>query len=104
MFPDPGSADFEPVALSPTGILWSYTVQRFRPKTPPYAGPDDFAPWALGYVALAGEVIVQARIVDIAFDAIRIGMKLALTRVALDPAAAMPFWLPAFRPLSERAA
>jgi uncharacterized protein len=104
VFPDPGTDGFDPIALSPTGTLWSYTVQRFRPKTPPYAGPADFTPWAIGYVALAGEVIVQARLVDVAFEAIRIGMKLALTRAPLDPDAAIPIWLPAFGPVQEHAA
>jgi hypothetical protein len=46
-------------------------------------GPEEFTPWALGYVDLPGEVIVQARLVNVAFADIRIGMPLALT-VALD--------------------
>ena len=32
--------------------LWSWTVQRFRPKSPPYAGPVAFEPYAVGYVDL----------------------------------------------------
>jgi uncharacterized OB-fold protein len=85
------------------GTLWSYTIQRFRPKTPPYAGPEEFTPWALGYVDLPGEVIVQARLVNVAFADIRIGMPLALTKVALDAAADDPLWLPAFAPLEQAA-
>ncbi|GHC89777.1 Zn-ribbon domain-containing OB-fold protein [Novosphingobium pokkalii] len=103
VFPHPGTDDFEAVALSPTGTLWSYTIQRFRPKTPPYAGPEEFTPWALGYVDLPGEVIVQARLVNVAFADIRIGMPLALTKVALDAAADDPLWLPAFAPLEQAA-
>lgn len=103
VFPAPAAPAFEPIALSPRGTLWSYTIQRFRPKSPPYAGPEDFTPWALGYVELPGEVIVQARLVDVAFDAIRIGMDLVLTRVALDAQAATPLWLPAFRPAGAAA-
>jgi uncharacterized OB-fold protein len=103
VFPLPADPAFEPVALSPTGTLWSYTIQRFRPKTPPYAGPEDFTPFALGYVELPGEAIVQARLVDVAFDAIRIGMPLALTRVALDENSDDPLWLPAFAPVEPTA-
>jgi uncharacterized protein len=104
VFPDPGVPPFEPVALSPRGVLWSWTVQRFRPKTPPYAGPEAFTPWAIGYVELPGEVIVEARLVEVDFAAIRIGMPLEMTRVAIDPDAAVPAWIPAFRPIGEQPA
>ncbi|WJT01137.1 Zn-ribbon domain-containing OB-fold protein [Novosphingobium humi] len=99
-FPHPGDG-FDAVALPSRGTLWSYTVQRFRPKSPPYAGPEIFEPWALAYVELPGAVIVEARLVEVEFDAIRIGMALELTKVALDPAASAPVWLPAFRPATE---
>ncbi len=68
VFPMPGGAEaalHEPVPLSPEGALWSFTVQRFRPKTPPYAGAEDegsFTPFAVGYVELPGQVIVEARL------------------------------------------
>jgi len=100
-FPYPGDgpgAEFDPVALPTRGTVWSYTIQRFRPKTPPYAWPEAFEPWALAYVELPGAVIVEARLVGVDLDAIRIGMAVELTRVALDPAAQDPFWLPAFCP------
>ncbi|WP_183628476.1 Zn-ribbon domain-containing OB-fold protein [Novosphingobium sediminicola] len=104
-FPYPGD-QFDPVALPTRGTVWSYTIQRFRPKTPPYAGPETFEPWALAYVELPGAVIIEARLVGVDLDAIRIGMAVELTRVALDPAAQDPFWLPAFRPatVTEREA
>lgn len=100
-FPCPASEDYAPLALPSRGTLWSYTVQRFRPKSPPYAGPEEFAPWALAYVELPEAVIVEARLVEVDFAAIHIGMALELTRVALDGAAPDPFWLPAFRPARE---
>jgi len=84
VFPCPGgadAADWEPMALARKGTLWSWTVQRFRPKSPPYAGPEAFAPYAVGYVELAGETIVESRIVDVDFDALRIGMPLEMTVV-----------------------
>ena len=74
--------DFEPVSLSPRGTLWSWTVQNFEPKRPPYQGPVPFAPYMVGYVELPGEVIVASRIVDV--DAPQIGMELQLTIVPFD--------------------
>ena len=79
VFPCPDEANFELVPLSARGTLWSYTVQRFRPKSPPYAGPDDFEPYAVGYVELPGEVIVETRIVCVPFDLLRIGMAMVAT-------------------------
>lgn len=73
---------FEPVALARRGTLWSWTVQRFEPKRPPYQGPVPFQPFMLGYVELPGEVIVETRLVDI--DAPRIGMAVELRIVAFD--------------------
>lgn len=103
VFPFPGSERYEPVALSREGTLWSYTVQRFRPKSPPYAGSEDFVPWALGYVELPGETIVQARLANVDIDAIRIGMPLRLTMVALDDKQQDPVGIPAFEPVESAA-
>ena len=90
VFPSPQGPEatlYEPVALSPVGSLWSWTVQRFRPKSPPYAGPEAFAPFALGYVELPGQVIVESRLTGMAFDAVRIGIRLRMTTIpcATDP-------------------
>ena len=76
VFPRPTGSDadlYEPVNLSRVGRLWSYTIQRFRPKSPPYAGPEVFEPFAVGYVELPGEVIVESRLCDVDFDAVSIG-------------------------------
>jgi uncharacterized OB-fold protein len=85
VFPNPTgpeSRNYDPVRLSPEGRLWSFTVQRFRPKSPPYAGADDeasFQPFALGYVELPGEVIVESRIATDDVSALRIGAPMRLT-------------------------
>ncbi|MGW7689083.1 Zn-ribbon domain-containing OB-fold protein [Streptomyces asiaticus] len=79
-----GPAD--PVALPGTGTLWTWTVQRYAPKSPPYQPPPGgFVPFALGYVELAGGVRVAA-VLDIDdlddldnLDDIRIGMPLSVT-------------------------
>lgn len=84
VFPIPSGMSrdhFDPIRLAREGTLWSYTVQRFRPKTPPYAGADDeatFKPFALGYVELPGQVIVETRIATDDISQLRIGMKMKL--------------------------
>lgn len=103
VFPCPQNGRFEPVPLQREGTLWSYTIQRFRPKSPPYAGPEAFRPWAIGYVELPGETIVEARLTNIEFDNIRIGMPLRLTQVALDPEAPDSVAIPAFEPAGDPA-
>jgi uncharacterized OB-fold protein len=80
VFPLPADEDrFERVALPDRGRLWSWTIQRFRPKSPPYAGPADFTPYAVGYVALDEAIIVESRLIGVAFDDLRIGLPLRLT-------------------------
>jgi hypothetical protein len=72
----PDAALYERVELAPEGKLWSFTVQRFRPKTPPYIGNDDeksFRPFAVGYVEFPGQVIAEGRILIDDFSALRIG-------------------------------
>ena len=98
VFPCPTGDRYDQVALSRTGTLWSYTIQRYRPKSPPYKGPEAFRPWPVAYVELPGEVIVESRLTDIAFEDIRIGMEVELTQVALDPDAAESVLIHAFQP------
>jgi uncharacterized protein len=99
VFPCPSSAEFEPYPLKREGILWSYTIQRYRPKSPPYAGPEAFKPWPVAYVALEGETMVEARLANVPFDAIAIGMKLEFAPVPLDPDSADSAYIPAFQPV-----
>ncbi|HSM96730.1 MAG TPA: OB-fold domain-containing protein [Rhizomicrobium sp.] len=77
----PEGSKYERVPLKSEGTLWSFTVQRFRPKSPPYAGADDdrsFKPFALGYVELPGQIIVETRIDTDDFSKLRIGMPMKL--------------------------
>jgi uncharacterized OB-fold protein len=68
------------VELATTGTLWSWTVQAFPPKAPPYLGPvgDDFVPFGVGYVELPGEVRVEARLTEADPDRLEIGMPMEL--------------------------
>ena len=84
VFPFPAGqegADYDRVLLEPAGKLWSWTIQRFRPKSPPYTGPEAFEPYAVGYVELPGQVIVEGRLVNVAFDALSIGAPFRTTIV-----------------------
>ncbi len=103
VFPCPPGGEFEPYPLKREGMLWSYTVQRYRPKSPPYAGPEAFRPWAVGYVAIEGETIVEARLANVDFGAISIGMALEMTPVPLDPDMSDSPHIPAFQPVGATA-
>ena len=103
-FPMPKGADaalFDPVELATEGKLWSYTVQRFRPKTPPYIGADDdksFTPFALGYVEFQGQVIVEGRIVGADAADLKIGQPMRVEREAFPTSTRGEVVTYAFRP------
>jgi uncharacterized protein len=94
------SDDIEERLLGRRGTLWTWTVQCFPPKSPPYAGaPDDFAPYGLGYVELPGEVRVEARLTEADPARLRIGMPMELVLVpAPGPHGALTY---AFRPVED---
>lgn len=55
------SKDLVTSDLSRDGIVWAHTVQRFRPKSPPYVEPETgFEPFAVGYVELPDGIKVEA--------------------------------------------
>jgi uncharacterized OB-fold protein len=84
VFPLPqDSAGYEPVELPSRGSLWSYTVQRFPPKSPPYGGEQPFQPFAVGYIELQGALIVESRLTEVDFTALRVGLPMELTTAPL---------------------
>lgn len=83
VFPLAHGADWTLVDLPRHGRLWSFTVQRFRPKSPPYAGPDAFEPYAVGYVDL-GPLIVEGRLTGAGLDGFHIGMPMQAEPLVLD--------------------
>lgn len=104
VFPCPDNDRFEPVPLAREGTLWSYTIQRFRPKSPPYTGPEAFEPFPVAYVELPGQTIVEARLTDVEFDDIAIGMALEFAPAPFTPEGGETVLIPAFRPAgSEKA-
>src|SRR5262249_23355877 len=82
-FPAQGSCprccreDMEERELSRRGILWSYTVQGFRPKEP-YAGPEEVVPDGGGDVELHNEGIVESRLPVADAEQLEIGMPMEL--------------------------
>jgi uncharacterized OB-fold protein len=78
------SEDVEPRRLSRRGVLWTWTIQCFPPKSPPYAVPpgEDFEPYGVGYVELPGEVRVEALLTESDPARLRIGMPMELTLIA----------------------
>jgi uncharacterized OB-fold protein len=110
VFPLPSGASaapFERVRLGRTGTLWSWTVQRFRPKSPHYAGPSEskpFVPYAVGYVELPGQEIVESRLKVEDFSALRLGLPMevvAETFAAGEDGNTVVTY--AFRPVAETA-
>jgi uncharacterized OB-fold protein len=55
--PDCDSRQFEEVALSRRGRIWSYTDARYQPP-PPYVPADPYVPFCLVAVELAAEKLV----------------------------------------------
>ena len=74
----------EDVELATAGTLWTWTVQAFPPKAPPYLGPvgDDFTPYGVGYVELPGQLRVEGRLTIADPEQLKIGMPMELV---LDP-------------------
>ena len=93
------------VLLPRTGSLWTWTVQGFRPKSPPYRGDDtleDFEPFGIGYVDLDGELMVEARLTENDPERLAVGIAVELVIVPLcrdeDGTDVLTY---AFRPLEQ---
>lgn len=83
VFPCPADeARFEPVLLPAEGRIWSWTVQRFPPKSPPWSADEPFRPFGLAYVELPGAVIVESRLSGFDFGSLRVGLP---CRLVLEP-------------------
>jgi uncharacterized protein len=97
------STDVTERLLARRGTLWTWTVQGFRPKSPPYEGSEEFVPYPVGYVELAGEAKVESLLVDVPIDDLHIGMEMELVIVPFHSAVtgedAVTF---AFRPVRNQ--
>jgi uncharacterized OB-fold protein len=71
----------ETVELGRTGTLWTWTVQGYPPKSPPYAGdvnPATFEPYGVGYVDIDRQVRVETRLTVADPEQLEIGMALEM--------------------------
>ncbi|MEX2269245.1 MAG: OB-fold domain-containing protein [Acidimicrobiia bacterium] len=78
-----GNDEMDEHLLAPRGTLFTFTTQGFLPKEP-YTGPEteeDFTGYALGYVELPGEVMVETRITEADVSRLAIGMEMELVIV-----------------------
>jgi uncharacterized OB-fold protein len=78
-----GSESMAPVELADHGTLFTFTTQGYLPKEP-YTGPEsehDFTGFAVGYVELPGEVIVETRLTEPDPANLEIGMPVRLVIV-----------------------
>jgi len=85
-----GATEATEKLLSDRGALWTFTTQDFRPPSPPYDGADTaetFRPYAIGYVELPGEVMVEARLTEPDPARLVIGqpMRLAIVPYSVTP-------------------
>ncbi len=97
--------DIQRRELSREGTLWSFTVQGFRPKSPPYAGddsPETFEPYGVGYVELPGEVRVESRLTEADPEKLRIGMPMRLEIIPFRTADGRDTVTFAFAPTEEQ--
>jgi uncharacterized OB-fold protein len=95
------SEDVEPRDLATRGELWTWTVQCFPPKAPPYleGGVEEFEPYGVGYIELPGEVRVEARLTERDPERLQIGMPMELTLIPVPGASAQLTF--AFGPVEE---
>ena len=80
------ATSMETVELARRGTLWAWTIQGFPPKAPPYLGetePDRFAPYGVGYIDLAGQLKVEARLTEGDPSRLHIDMEMELVTVSL---------------------
>jgi uncharacterized OB-fold protein len=95
------SEDVHPHELATRGALWTWTIQCFAPKAPPYleGGVAEFEPYGVGYIELPGEVRVEARLTESDPARLRIGMEMELTLIPVPGASDKLTF--AFRPAHE---
>ena len=97
------SEDVERHLLARSGTLWTWTTQGFRPKSPPYTGPEDFAPYGGGYVELGGEIRVEGVLTEADPERLAIGMPMRLVSLTVPVADGELRATYAFAPVGDEA-
>lgn len=88
----------EPKRILGRGVLYSFTIQRYRP--PPLFAMEPWQPYALGLVDLDHGVRVMGMIGEVTLEDIRIGMALKLSTQTLHDAGDGPVITHVFVPLT----
>ncbi len=72
---------FEVHPLGASGILWSWTVQGFLPKSPYNSGETEatFKPYGVGYVEMPSGIKIESRLIADDIRRLQIGMPMQLT-------------------------
>jgi uncharacterized OB-fold protein len=73
-----GAMDVAVEELPRRGTLWTWTVQRFMPKSPYKSDEtqESFRPYGVGYVELPGGVRVEGRLTENDPEKLQIGMEM----------------------------
>jgi len=107
VFPAPNflkAGDEGVVEISGVGRLWTYTVQRFKPKFPFDDGQPDieFVPYVVGYVSFEESgIIVEGRIVNAEPDELEIGQEMSICSAIIAKSQGDNVELYAFSPLES---
>ena len=66
--------------LGNEGVLWTWTIQSFMPKTPYHTDetPETFKPYGVGYIELSCGLKVESRLRENQADQLEIGMPMKL--------------------------
>jgi uncharacterized OB-fold protein len=94
--PSCAAPDVTETLLPGGGSLWTWTIQGFEPKSPPYLPTGEFVPFAVGYVEFPGYLRVEGRLTESDPARLRIGMPMRV--VPLDHAGVSSY---AFAPGEE---
>ena len=84
------------------GTLWTFTVQNFIPKSPPYIRvetTETFVPYGVGYVEFEGQARVEGRLTENDPAKLRIGMTMETVLIPFGDGLVTY----AFRPVEEGA-
>jgi uncharacterized OB-fold protein len=74
------------VTVNGDGTIWSYTVQRFAPKAPPYVPTgNEFEPFVVAYIQTSDGIRIEGIVEDIAVDEVRIGAQVRLISITDVP-------------------
>ena len=83
-----GSRDSDAVAVTGAGEVWSFTVIH-PPTLPAFA---DRTPYAAVVVRLDEGGFLVSNVVDVASDAVEVGMRVALAITEVEPGLALPLF------------